>query len=70
MKVNEEFRAMTKSPGYFNRSLWDTFSGEYYRSFHKKTDYFHVFDYWMWEEPVVNQCLAMYDWEKAPDTSA
>jgi hypothetical protein len=62
-------RAMTRSPGYFNRSLWDTLSGEYYRSFHKKTDYFHVFDYWTWDEQVVDQCLAMYDWEKAPDTS-
>lgn len=63
------FGAMTKSPGYFNSSLWDTLSGEYYRSFHKKTDYFHVFDYWTWEESIVNQCLAMYDWEMAPDTS-
>lgn len=62
-------KAMTRSPGYFNRSLWDTFSGEYYRSFHKKTDYFHVFDYWTWDEALVDQCLAMYDWEKAPDTS-
>lgn len=63
------FRAMSRSPGYFNSSLWDTLSGEYYRSFHKKTDYFHVFDYWTWEENIVNQCLAMYDWEMAPDTS-
>lgn len=63
------FKVMAKSPGYFNRSLWDTLSGEYYRSFHKKTDYFHVFDYWTWEEKTVDQCLAMYDWEKAPDTS-
>lgn len=63
------FKAMAKSPGYFNRSLWDTLTGEYYRSFHKKTDYFHVFDYWTWEERIVDQCLAMYDWEKAPDTS-
>ena len=63
------FKAMTKSPGYFNSSLWDTLSGEYYRSFHEKTDYFHVFDYWTWDENIVNQCLAMYDWELAPDTS-
>jgi hypothetical protein len=62
-------KAMTRSPGYFNSSLWDTFSGEYYRSFHAKTDYFHVFDYWTWEEHLVDQCLAMYDWEKAPDTN-
>lgn len=62
-------RAMAKSPGYFNRSIWDTISGEYYRSFHAKTDYFHVFDYWTWDERLVDQCLAMYDWEKAPDTN-
>ena len=61
--------AMLKSPGYFNRSLWDTLSGEYYRSMHAKTDYFHIFDYWTWEERTVDQCLAMYDWEKAPDTN-
>ena len=29
------FKAMLKSPGYFNSSLWDTLSGEYYRSFTK-----------------------------------
>lgn len=63
------FKQMTRSPGYFNSSLWDTLSGEYYRSFHQKTDYFHVFDYWTWDENLVDQCLAMYDWEKAPDTS-
>lgn len=63
------FKAMLQSPGYFNRSLWDTLSGEYYRSFQKKTDYFHIFDYWTWEEKLVDQTLAMYDWEKAPDTS-
>lgn len=63
------FMAMLKSPGYFNTSLWDTLSGEYYRSFMKKTDYFHIFDYWTWEERLVDQTLAMYDWEKAVDTS-
>lgn len=62
-------RAMIDSPGYFNDSLWDTLSGEYYRSFMKKQDYFHIFDYWTWEERAVDQCLAQYDWELAPDTS-
>jgi len=62
-------KSMARSPGYFNSSLWDTYSGEYYRSVHSKTDYFHIFDYWTWEERVVDQCLAMYDWEKAPDTN-
>jgi hypothetical protein len=63
------FGAMTQSPGYFNSSLWDTLSGEYYRSFMKKHDYFHVFDYWTWDEKIIDQCLAQYDWEKAVDTS-
>jgi len=62
-------RAMLKSPGYFNRSLWDTLSGEYYRSFTDKTDYFHVFDYWRWDEKVIEHTLdSEYQWEHSPDT--
>ena len=64
------FSAMLQSPGYFNSSLWDTLSGEYYRSFTEKSDYFHVFDYWQWDEKVVDETLAHYDWEKAPDTKS
>lgn len=63
------FKAMTKSPGYFNSSIWDTLSGEYYRSFVKKTDYFHLYDYWRWDEELVDNTLAQYDWELAPDTN-
>ncbi len=66
----KRFRAMTDSPGYFNSSLWDTLSGEYYRSFTEKKDYYHIFDYWRWDEEQVNQTLIKeYDWELAPDTS-
>lgn len=61
--------AMTKSLGYFNSSLWDTLSGEYYRSFTQKTDYLHIFDYWRWDEAEIDSTLELYDWEKAPDTS-
>ena len=60
---------MAESPGYFNSSLWDTLSGEYYRSVTKKEDYYHIFDYWRWDEDQVNDCLLnVYDWEKAVDT--
>ena len=62
-------KAMAASPGYFNSSLWDTLSGEYYRSFTKKNDYYHVFDYWRWDEKQIDDTLAEYDWERAPDTS-
>ena len=60
---------MLNSPGYFNNSLLDTLSGEYYRSFTKKTDYFHIFDYWKWDEQAIDNTLEEYSWEKAPDTN-
>jgi glucosamine--fructose-6-phosphate aminotransferase (isomerizing) len=63
------FRAMLDSPGYFNRSLWDTLSGEYYRSFSEKSDYFHIFDYWRWDERQIDETLDQYGWERAPDTT-
>lgn len=63
--------AMFESPGYFNPSLWDTLSGEYYRSFTDKKDYYHIFDYWRWDEDIINDVLINeYDWEKAVDTNA
>ena len=63
-------KAMFQSPGYFNSSLWDTLSGEYYRSFTEKKDYYHIFDYWRWDEEIINDTLLNhYDWEKATDTS-
>ena len=61
--------AMLASPGYFNSSIWDTLSGEYHRSFTKKTSYFHIFDYWQWNETLIDNTLAEYAWELAPDTS-
>lgn len=63
-------RAMVQSPGYFNRSLWDTLSGEYHRSFTKKSDYFHIYDFWRWDERLIEDTLDGYDWERAPDTQA
>jgi hypothetical protein len=62
-------KAMLQSPSYFNSSLWDTLSGEYHRSFTRKKDYFHIFDFWRWDEHAVDDTLAQYDWEKATDTS-
>jgi glutamine---fructose-6-phosphate transaminase (isomerizing) len=65
----KRFRAMMDSPGYFNSSLWDTLSGEYYRSFNKKKDYYHLFDFWRWDEDLVNDTLIdKYGWELAVDT--
>lgn len=64
------YSSMLKSKGYFNRSIWDTLQGEYYRSFLKKKNYYHLFDYYTWEENEVNDVIINdYGFEKAPDTS-
>ena len=63
------FKEMSRSPGYFNSSLVDTLSGEYYRSKKNKSDYFHLFDYWRWDESEIEDCLDEYSWERAKDTS-
>lgn len=63
------FKAMMQSSGYFNSSLWDTLSGEYYRSFTKKSDYYHIFDYWRWDEKTIEDTLDTYNWERAVDTN-
>ena len=66
---SKRFKAMLESPRYFNKSLWDTLSGEYYRSFLRKEDYFHVFDYYRWDEDQINDVLINnYEWETAIDT--
>jgi len=62
--------AMLRSPGYFNTSLVDTLSGEFYRSFREKSDYFHFFDFHQWDELEIDNTLVEYDWEKAPDSSS
>ena len=64
------FKAMLESPGYFNRSLWDSWTGEFYRSFGKKSDYYHLFDYWKWDESIIDETLKSYGWEYATDTDA
>lgn len=64
------FKEMIKNPRYLNSSLWDTLSGEYYRSIHKKTDYFHVYDFWRWDEEQIDETLINeYGFELAPDTN-
>ena len=58
-----------KNPSYFNSSIFDNLSGEFHRSIKKKQDYFHIYDYWKWDENVIENVLKEeYDWEMAPDT--
>ena len=64
----KRYKEYVKNPSYFNSSIFDTLSGEYWRSINKKTDYFHIFDYWTWDESIVDATLRDYDWEWANDT--
>jgi glutamine---fructose-6-phosphate transaminase (isomerizing) len=59
-----------RNPSYINSSLFDTLSGEYYRSIRKKRDYFHVFDYMNWDEKTVDETLSNYGFETAIDTKS
>ena len=59
-----------KNPSYFNLSLWDTITGEYYRTIKKKKDYYHVFDFMAWNEDEINKTLLDYGFEMAIDTKS
>ena len=63
-------KEMIKNPAYFNSSLWDSLSGEYYRSFKSKEDYYYIYDYLLWDENLIDRTLINeYNWELASDTS-
>lgn len=66
----QRFREIVRNPKYLNSSLFDTLRGEFYRSRKQEQGYFHLFDYWRWDEAESHQILDHYDWERAPDTSA
>jgi glucosamine--fructose-6-phosphate aminotransferase (isomerizing) len=66
---SSRFREFLRNPSYFNSSIFDSLSGEFYRSIKKKQDYFHIYDYWKWDEDIIEKTLFdEYDWEMAPDT--
>lgn len=67
---SKRFKEMARSPKYFNLSLFDTLSGEWYRSRSKKKGYFQLFDFWRWDETEINQTLDYYSWESADDSKS
>ena len=65
----KRFKQMLLNPYYLNSSIPDTLSGEYYRSFTKKINYHHIFDYYRWDSDEIESTLFDdYDWELAVDT--
>lgn len=61
---------LIKSPGYINASIFDSLGSFAARYISPKKDYYHLFDYYQWDENEVNNLvLNEYDWELAIDTS-
>jgi len=58
-----------KSPGYLNQSIFDTLGSFASRYLVKKEDYFHMFDYYRWDEKEIEDLIKNeYKWETACDT--
>jgi len=63
-------KQVVTNPGYLNGSVWDSLGSFAVRYLAKKTDYYHLFDYWQWDEDDVNSVLRDYEWEIAVDTES
>ena len=58
-----------KSPSYLNQSIFDTLGSFASRYFAEKKDYYHMFDYYRWDEKEIeNLIIHEYKWETAIDT--
>jgi glutamine---fructose-6-phosphate transaminase (isomerizing) len=64
-------RNVIKSPSYINQSVFDSLGSIAARYISPKRDYFHLFDYYRWDEEEITQLLRNeYKWERAIDTSS
>jgi glucosamine--fructose-6-phosphate aminotransferase (isomerizing) len=60
---------IVRNPRYLNSSVWDTIGSFVSRSVVPHRDYYHLYDYYRWDEQEIeNLVLHEYDWEKAIDT--
>jgi glutamine---fructose-6-phosphate transaminase (isomerizing) len=60
-----------KSPGYLNQSVWDNLGSFAARYIAPKKDYYHLFDYYRWDEDEINDLIQNeYQWETAIDTKS
>lgn len=67
------FRSIWKivldNPRYLNRSVWDTLGSFVSRSIVPHRDYYHLYDYFRWDEEEIEKLvLEEYQWETAVDT--
>jgi hypothetical protein len=62
-------RNLVTNPALLNNSLPDTFGSFLSRYVAPKRDYYHMFDYWRWDQKEIEKVLFdEYDWETAVDT--
>ncbi|MFD2568099.1 hypothetical protein [Pseudotenacibaculum haliotis] len=60
-----------QSPGYINQSMLDSLGSFASRYLAKKTDYYHLFDYMLWDEKTVEDTIInKYQWETSIDTDS
>jgi len=60
-----------KSPGYLNQSVFDSLGSFASRYICPKKDYYHMFDYYRWDENEMETLiLDEYKWETAVDTNS
>jgi hypothetical protein len=62
-------KIMLENPRYLNRSVWNTLGGFISRSVVPHRDYYHLYDYYRWDENEVEKLVREeYQWETAVDT--
>ncbi len=62
-------RNLVQNPHYLNRSVLDTMGSFVVRYIVPRRDYYHLFDYYKWDEKEIERVLQnVYDWERAIDT--
>jgi glutamine---fructose-6-phosphate transaminase (isomerizing) len=64
-------RNVIQNPGYINQSILDSLGSFASRYFTPKKDYYHLFDYFRWNEKNIEESIINnYQWEKAADTDS
>jgi glutamine---fructose-6-phosphate transaminase (isomerizing) len=62
-------KCIINNPSYLNRSVWDTLGSFVSRSIIPHHDYYHLYDYFRWDENEIEKLvLEEYRWETAIDT--
>ena len=62
-------KSILENPRYLNASAWDTLGSFVSRSIAPHRDYYHMYDYYRWDEKEIEKLvLEEYQWETAIDT--